>query len=140
MTQWHHVHVEGEDDETRIRCNIWDERIRYMDDSQSNIAGPSDTSAGHFYLTKLLLPVLTATAKKSPPGIVRVINVSSIAHYMVAREGIRWSTLGPDDDAPVARRKLGMARVYGQSKLVKCMIPISYRNFLNPLKGKYSVL
>ncbi|KAH9989192.1 NAD(P)-binding protein [Russula vinacea] len=72
---------------------------------------------GHFYLTKLLLPLLVTTAKKSPAGTIRVINVSSIAHYMAAPEGIRWSTLGPEDDAHVARRKLGITRVYGQSKL-----------------------
>ncbi|KAI0278525.1 hypothetical protein BC826DRAFT_1084073 [Russula brevipes] len=51
---------------------------------------------GHFYLTKLLLPILTATAKKSPAGTVRVVNVSSIGHYLGAPEGIRWSTLNPE--------------------------------------------
>jgi NAD(P)-dependent dehydrogenase (short-subunit alcohol dehydrogenase family) len=95
--------------------------------------------AGHFYLTKLLLPALTATAKKSPDGTVRVINMSSLAHYMAASEGIRWATLGPKTDASVARRRLGKARVFGQSKLVKRMIsmltPVTYL-----LKGKYFVL
>jgi NAD(P)-dependent dehydrogenase (short-subunit alcohol dehydrogenase family) len=72
---------------------------------------------GHFYLTKLLLPLLTATAKKSPAGTVRVVNVSSIAHVMGASEGIRWSTLSPGNDSLAARKKLGTARLYGQSKL-----------------------
>ncbi|KAF8500407.1 hypothetical protein F5888DRAFT_1610400 [Russula emetica] len=72
---------------------------------------------GHFYLTKLLLPVLKATAKNSPAGSVRIINMSSIAHYMSASEGIRSSTLGPETDAVAARKKLGVARLYGQSKL-----------------------
>lgn len=71
----------------------------------------------HFYLTKLLLPLLTATAKKSSPGTVRVINVSSISHYMAAAEGIRWSTLGSGEEARVARSKLGSTRLNGQSKL-----------------------
>ncbi|KAI0290996.1 hypothetical protein BC826DRAFT_1024237 [Russula brevipes] len=71
----------------------------------------------HFYLTKLLLPVLKATAEKSPPGTVRVINVSSISHYMAAAEGIRWSTLGSGEEARVARSKLGSTRLNGQSKL-----------------------
>ncbi|KAI9444440.1 hypothetical protein F5148DRAFT_1254992 [Russula earlei] len=31
---------------------------------------------GHFYLTKLLLPVLTVTAKKAPEKTVRVVNLS----------------------------------------------------------------
>ncbi|KAH9959426.1 NAD-binding protein [Russula dissimulans] len=71
---------------------------------------------GHFYLTKLFLPVLSATAKKSPSGTVRVVNVSSIGHYLGAPEGIRWSTLGPGNDSLAARKKLGTARLYGQSK------------------------
>ena len=99
--------------------------------SQSNIVHSShNTSAGPFYLTKLLIPLLKATAEKSPAGTVRVTNVSSIAHYMAAKEGIRFSTLGPDPDGEAAagRRKLGMARVYGQSKLVKSMIPMLIRH------------
>ncbi|KAI0297376.1 NAD(P)-binding protein [Russula brevipes] len=59
----------------------------------------------HFFLTKLLLPVLKATAKNSPPGTVRVINLSSISHYMAPVE------------ARVARGKLGTIRLNGQSKL-----------------------
>ena len=86
-------------------------------------------SAGHFYLTKLLLPVLTNTAEKAPDGSVRVINISSIAHYMSASEGIRWPTIGPGSEAPAARRKLGMTRVYGQSKLVKCTIHVDTATF-----------
>jgi hypothetical protein len=96
--------------------------------------------AGHFYLTKLLLPVLKATAKNSPAGTVRVVNMSSIAHYMSASEGIRWSTLGPGTEAAAARKKLGMARLYGQSKLVK--LHNSYVDgwrFLICGKGQYSV-
>lgn len=72
---------------------------------------------GHFYFTKLLLPVLTATAKKWP-GLVRVVNVSSICHYFGASDGIRWSTLDPGDGALAARRELGIPRLYGQSRLV----------------------
>jgi NAD(P)-dependent dehydrogenase (short-subunit alcohol dehydrogenase family) len=75
--------------------------------------------AGHFYFTKLLLPVLKAAVKNSPAGTVRIVNMSSIAHYMSASEGIRWSTLGPGTDAVATRKKLGVARLYGQSKLVK---------------------
>ncbi|KAH9015085.1 NAD-P-binding protein [Lactarius pseudohatsudake] len=72
---------------------------------------------GHFYLTKLLLPVLTATAKKTPVGTVRVVNVSSIAHLYGASEGIRWATLAPGNDSLEARKKLGSTKLYGQSKL-----------------------
>jgi len=70
---------------------------------------------GHFYLTKLLLPVLTATAKKYPAGTVRVVNVSSIGHNYGAPEGIRWATLA--NDSLEARKKLGTTKLYGQSKL-----------------------
>jgi len=72
---------------------------------------------GHFYLTKLLLPILVATAKKSSPGTVRVVNVSSIGHYLRAPEGIRWTTLDRGNDSLAARKKLGTTKLYGQSKL-----------------------
>ncbi|KAI0000664.1 NAD-binding protein [Russula compacta] len=73
---------------------------------------------GHFYLTKLLLPVLTATAKKLP-GTVRVVNVSSFGHNMGAPEGIRWPTLTRGNDSLEARKQLGTNKLYGQSKLVR---------------------
>ena len=74
-------------------------------------------TAGHFYLTKLLLPVLTATAKKTPAGTVRVVNVSSMGHHYRAPEGIRWATLA--NDSLKARKKFGTTKLYGQSKLVR---------------------
>ncbi|KAH9005646.1 NAD-P-binding protein [Lactarius hatsudake] len=72
---------------------------------------------GHFYLTKLLLPVLTATAKNFPAGTVRVVNVSSIAHQYGAPEGIRWATLARGNESLEARKKLTSTKLYGQSKL-----------------------
>ncbi|KAH9179021.1 NAD-P-binding protein [Lactarius sanguifluus] len=72
---------------------------------------------GHFYLTKLLLPVLAATAKKTPAGTVRVVNVSSLGHQYVPPEGIRWATLGPGNDSLKARKKFNATKLYGQSKL-----------------------
>ncbi|KAI9462832.1 NAD-P-binding protein [Lactarius psammicola] len=72
---------------------------------------------GHFYLTKLLLPVLTATAKKTSAGTVRVVNLSSLGHQYGPPEGIRWATLGPGDDSFKARKKLNATKLYGQSKL-----------------------
>jgi retinol dehydrogenase-12 len=96
---------------------------------------------GHFYLTKLLLPVLKAAAKGSPAGTVRVVNMSSIAHYMSASEGIRWTTLGPGADAAAARKKLGVARLFGQSKLVKLHNSyVDVWHFLICGKGQYPVL
>ncbi|KAH9179024.1 NAD(P)-binding protein [Lactarius sanguifluus] len=72
---------------------------------------------GHFYLTKLLLPILTATAKKTPAGTVRVVNVSSLGHQYGPPEGIRWATLAPGNDSLEARKKLNTTKLYGQSKL-----------------------
>jgi len=72
---------------------------------------------GHFYLTKLLLPALTATAKKTPAGTVRVVNLSSITHHYGVPEGIKWSTVGPGEEAHAAAKKLGSTRLYNQSKL-----------------------
>ncbi|KAI6032506.1 hypothetical protein EDC04DRAFT_2898104 [Pisolithus marmoratus] len=37
---------------------------------------------GHFYLTKLLLPILLSTAKSSPFGTVRIVNTASTAHWL----------------------------------------------------------
>ena len=83
----------------------------------------NNSHAGHFYLTKLLLPLLTATAKNSPSRTVRVINVSSAGHLMPAPEGIRWTSISPGNDSLKVRKKLGAARLYGQSKLVRAIPP-----------------
>ncbi|KAI9464793.1 NAD-P-binding protein [Russula earlei] len=72
---------------------------------------------GHFYFTKLLLPLLSATAKNSPPRSVRVINVSSFGHEMAPPGGIQWSTLRPGDDCLAVGKKVGATPLYGQSKL-----------------------
>ncbi|TFL05008.1 hypothetical protein BDV98DRAFT_542593 [Pterulicium gracile] len=64
---------------------------------------------GHFYFTKLLLPVLLATAKSSPTGKVRVINLSSIAQRF---GGLQFATL---KDSP-ERKKMTTAKLYIQSK------------------------
>jgi retinol dehydrogenase-12 len=67
---------------------------------------------GHFYFTKLLLPVLLAGAKSSPDGKARVVNNSS-SLYLLANK-IDFNTLG--DTA--ARKKKGQEMLYCQSKLV----------------------
>ena len=96
---------------------------------------------GHFYLTKLLLPVLTATAKKSP-GAVRVVNVSSFGHNMGAPEGIRWPTVTPGNDSLEARKQLGTNRLYGQSKLVSGIPPqlVQFGILIRSFVGQYPIL
>jgi retinol dehydrogenase 12 len=64
---------------------------------------------GHFYLTKLLLPTLIATAKTSPEGVARVISVSSGAHH---GHSISYDTLRQS----VARQRMSTETLYAQSK------------------------
>ncbi|EJT98322.1 NADP-binding protein [Dacryopinax primogenitus] len=54
----------------------------------------------HAYLIKLLLPVMQATAKRSPAGTVRVVMTSSSAPIGAPKNGINYSTLkdGPERD------------------------------------------
>ncbi|EPQ54653.1 NAD P-binding protein [Gloeophyllum trabeum ATCC 11539] len=65
---------------------------------------------GHFFLTKLLLPVLLATAQTSPEHTARVINTSSFGHTGVSKLDFDTMRDGP------ARRKLGRYQLYSQSK------------------------
>ncbi|KAF8193003.1 hypothetical protein BJ912DRAFT_961714 [Pholiota molesta] len=71
---------------------------------------------GHFYFTKLLMPVLLAGAKSSPDGKARVVNNSS-SLYLLANK-IDFNTLG--DTA--ARKKKGQEMLYCQSKLGNIVI------------------
>jgi len=65
---------------------------------------------GHFYLTKLLLPVLTATAQLDPHGSkARVVTISSGAHHL---SGISYDCL---KDTP-QRSKMTPEGLYSQSK------------------------
>ncbi|KAJ7031133.1 NAD-P-binding protein [Mycena alexandri] len=66
---------------------------------------------GHFYLTKLLLPVLLATAKTSPDGKARVVNTASLGSTFAP--GIDYETMR--DSAK--RHQLGSIKLYNQSKL-----------------------
>ena len=72
---------------------------------------------GHFYLTKLLLPVLLRTARESPDGKSRVITTSSSTHMFAGPGGIDWDTLR---DGP-KRRKMGVRTLYSQSKFVRML-------------------
>ncbi|KAF7375389.1 NAD(P)-binding protein [Mycena sanguinolenta] len=64
---------------------------------------------GHFYLTKLLLPTLLATAAPGQPA--RVINTSSYGAQLLGGD-INYNTL---KDSP-ARKKAGVEKLYYQSK------------------------
>ncbi|KAG9122607.1 hypothetical protein FRC07_000945 [Ceratobasidium sp. 392] len=72
---------------------------------------------GHYLFTTLLLPVLIHTAQTSPRGHVRVVNVASSGHWFAPKGGIDYSTLIPNDaESEARRRKLGVQRLYAQSK------------------------
>lgn len=77
---------------------------------------------GHFYLTQLLLPILISSAKTSSDQHVRVVNVSSNAH---------WVAPQPKNGGPIVydtlidghtRRKYSNSRLYSQSKAVRGLI------------------
>ena len=82
---------------------------KLTDDSYDLQFGPN--VIGHFYFTKLLLPILISTAKLSPEGTVRVVNTASLGH--------RLSKLQFDTfiDGP-KRRAIHPFWLYGQSKTV----------------------
>ncbi|GBE85836.1 Uncharacterized oxidoreductase [Sparassis crispa] len=69
----------------------------------TNVLGP-------FYFTQLLLPILSLTAKSSPPGTVRVVNSTSVGHVFVRT--VDLDTL--KDTA--ARRRMSTQTSYYQSK------------------------
>ena len=68
----------------------------------------------HWLLTKLLLPLLLATASASPPGAVRIVAVTSDGHARFAPAG------GISFDEVALASKGAMVR-YGQSKLANVL-------------------
>jgi len=77
----------------------------------------SQNVLGHFYLTKLLLPVLIHTTDmKLPSGKSRIITLSSELHSRHPR--VNYDTLR---DGP-ARRKLSPTTLYAQSKFGNILV------------------
>lgn len=71
---------------------------------------------GHFYFTKLLLPLLIESAKTSPDGKTRVINTSSSAAMFVKE--LDFDTFRNEGPGEKKRKKLGSQELYAQSKFV----------------------
>ncbi|KAH9919685.1 NAD-P-binding protein [Fomitopsis serialis] len=65
---------------------------------------------GHYYFTKLLIPVLLKTARVSADGKARIVHVASVGHEFV--NGIDFETL---KDGP-KRRRWHTTKLYFQSK------------------------
>ncbi|TFY81189.1 hypothetical protein EWM64_g2821 [Hericium alpestre] len=87
---------------------------------------------GPWFFTRLLLPVLTVTAKTAPKGKVRVVHNSSNAEGSWAPpEGIVWESLGTDEKAHKVQEALGDMKRYGQSKLGNLL-------FSNELARRYA--
>ncbi|KAF7978162.1 hypothetical protein HWV62_1344 [Athelia sp. TMB] len=80
---------------------------------------------GHYYLTTLLLPALTAAAASDPSFRARVVSTSSVGHHF---HGIDYAALkdGPE------RRKMGGQYLYSQSKYKMMLYEPSY-GALTPL-------
>jgi len=66
---------------------------------------------GHFYFTKLLLPVLISTAKSSP-GWGRVVNTSSMAYVYLSGKSLHYESFRES----TARKRMGTKQLYFQSK------------------------
>ncbi|KAK8099590.1 uncharacterized protein PG998_012831 [Apiospora kogelbergensis] len=67
----------------------------------------------HWVLTEHLLPRLRRTAAASPPGAVRIVNLSSSGHLAAPRGGIHFADLALAEGGPWPR--------YGQSKLANIL-------------------
>jgi NAD(P)-dependent dehydrogenase (short-subunit alcohol dehydrogenase family) len=83
--------------------------------SHSSIAYTKQTNyLSHFLLTHLLLPTLLSAAATSPPGTIRIVNVSSSGHAQLApKDGINL-------DDPNLKDKSTWTR-YGHSKLCQVL-------------------
>lgn len=68
---------------------------------------------GHFYLSKLLLPLLIASAKTSKEGRTRLMNVSSSVHLLSPTLDLETLVGG------VKRDRVTTTTLYHQSKAVR---------------------
>ena len=96
----------------------------------------------HYLFTRLLLPTLMSTAKTSPKGTVRIVNVTSDGHAKLApKEGILfadkchamdvspWTRYGMSKLANVLHTK-ELARRYGNSRvLAVCLHPGTVKTY-----------
>ncbi|KAG6849928.1 hypothetical protein H0H93_003457 [Arthromyces matolae] len=72
---------------------------------------------GPFYFTKLLLPTLIATAQATPEKHVRILNTSSVTHYMGTLDFATFK-----DGA--TRRKARSGTLYAQSKFADLVMSL----------------
>jgi hypothetical protein len=114
-----HTFTDRIDNPRRVWSSIWYKYSRY----EICVQFPSYANwpyQGHFYLTKLLLPILLSTS--TPEEKSRVVSLSSIASYVT---GLDFDTF---KDSPKRREKINHL-LYAQSKLV-CVIIHVYATYL----------
>ncbi|PFH59524.1 hypothetical protein XA68_12227 [Ophiocordyceps unilateralis] len=70
---------------------------------------------GHALLTKLLMPVMTKTAKDDTAADVRIVCLSSIAHKQAPKQGIVFDSLKTEAE------NMGPFERYGQSKIANIL-------------------
>jgi len=74
---------------------------------------------GHYFFTKLLIPILISSASSSSDGKTRIITTSSLSHTLAPKGGIVWDTLqGNGEKALKAKKAMSGQTLYGQSKWV----------------------
>lgn len=71
---------------------------------------------GHFYLTQLLLPTLIASAKTSPDGQARVVNLASSAHLLSPSVSAGGPIIIESLNDGPKRQSMHTADLYAQSK------------------------
>ncbi|KAF9762859.1 hypothetical protein IL306_003328 [Fusarium sp. DS 682] len=78
----------------------------------------------HWVLTEHLLPVMLQTAKTSPPGSVRIVNLTSAGHLRAPNSGINFDDTTLKDGTVWER--------YGQSKLANILHARTLHNKYGP--------
>ncbi|KAF2867753.1 hypothetical protein BDV95DRAFT_502438 [Massariosphaeria phaeospora] len=97
---------------------------------------------GHFLLTNLLLPQLLAAAKSNTPGSTRVVNLTSLGHYLSPIRFSDYNVTGKEVPPEEAHRTLprGFQKsaedgyngwvAYGQSKTANVLFSLSLTQLL----------
>ncbi|KAF5621928.1 reductase [Fusarium sp. NRRL 52700] len=81
----------------------------------------------HWVFTEHLIPVMLKTSKSSPPGTVRIVNLSSSGHLMAPKNGINFED--------TSLKEASVWERYGQSKLANILHSKTLHNKYGPSSG-----
>ncbi|RBR15322.1 hypothetical protein FVER53590_01811 [Fusarium verticillioides] len=81
----------------------------------------------HWVFTEHLIPVMLKTSKSSPPGTVRIVNLSSSGHLMSPKGGIKFED--------TSLKEASVWERYGQSKLGNILHAKALHNKYGPSSG-----